>query len=101
MSRNGSIDDMEQLPIFVNVKGAKVVLVGDGPAAEAKRRLIERAGAVCVLDCPAKICSCARIAFVALDDVDAAISAAARLRAKGMMVNVVDQPDHCLRSDRQ
>ena len=86
---------MDQLPIFVNLKGARVVLIGDGEAALAKRRLIERAGGICVDDCPKVICACARIAFVATDDEAAALHAAARLRAKGMQVNVVDRPEHC------
>lgn len=86
---------MDQLPIFVNVAGANVVLVGHGDAADAKRRLIERAGGVVVNDCPLPLCTCARIAFIALDDEALAISEAARLRSKGMLVNVVDRPAHC------
>jgi uroporphyrin-III C-methyltransferase / precorrin-2 dehydrogenase / sirohydrochlorin ferrochelatase len=86
---------MNQLPLFVNVKGQRIVLIGEGEAALAKRRLIERAGGICVDDCPKQICACARIAFVALEDETAALDAAARLRAKGMQVNVVDRPDHC------
>ncbi len=86
---------MDQLPIFTNLRGRNVVLVGDGDAADAKRRLIERAGGVCVPDCPQKICRCARIAFVALEDGADAIAAAQRLRGKGMLVNIVDRPEHC------
>ncbi len=86
---------MDQLPIFVNLKGARVVLIGDGEAALAKRRLIERAGGICVNDCPKAVCACARIAFIAIEDEDAAVQAATRLRAKGMQVNVVDRPEHC------
>ncbi len=86
---------MDQLPLFMNVKGQRIVLAGDGEAALAKRRLIERAGGICVDDCPKQICTCARIAFVAIEDETAALNAAARLRAKGMQVNVVDRPDHC------
>jgi uroporphyrin-III C-methyltransferase / precorrin-2 dehydrogenase / sirohydrochlorin ferrochelatase len=86
---------MNQLPIFMNLNGARVVLVGDGEAADAKRRLIERAGGVCVDDCPQSVCKCARIAFIALDDDAAALVHAKRLRAKGMIVNVVDRPAFC------
>jgi uroporphyrin-III C-methyltransferase/precorrin-2 dehydrogenase/sirohydrochlorin ferrochelatase len=87
---------MEQLPIFLNLSGKNVVLVGEGDAADAKRRLIERAGGICVSDCPNLVCRCARVAFVAIDDDDAAAKAdAARLRAKGMLVNVVDRPEYC------
>ena len=86
---------MNQLPIFVNLNGRKVVLAGTGDAADAKRRLIERAGGVVVGDCPALNCTCARIAFVAVDNADEALATAIRLRAKGLLVNVVDRPEHC------
>jgi uroporphyrin-III C-methyltransferase / precorrin-2 dehydrogenase / sirohydrochlorin ferrochelatase len=86
---------MKQLPVFVNLSGRNVVLVGDGEAADAKRRLIERAGGIVVGDCPATICTCARIGFVALDDETQAITAADRLRSKGLLINVVDRPEHC------
>jgi uroporphyrin-III C-methyltransferase / precorrin-2 dehydrogenase / sirohydrochlorin ferrochelatase len=79
---------MNQLPIFLNLKGRKVVLVGEGEAAEAKRRLIERAGGLCVgADDPE-----AKLAFIASDDFEAI---AAQLKARGLLVNVVDQPRHC------
>jgi uroporphyrin-III C-methyltransferase / precorrin-2 dehydrogenase / sirohydrochlorin ferrochelatase len=86
---------MDQLPIFLNLKGAKVVLIGKGDAADAKRRLIERAGGIVVSDCPNAICSCGRIAFIALDDEADALRHAGRLRSKGMLVNLVDRPEHC------
>jgi uroporphyrin-III C-methyltransferase / precorrin-2 dehydrogenase / sirohydrochlorin ferrochelatase len=86
---------MKQLPIFVNLSGRNVVLLGEGEAAEAKRRLIERAGGKIVADCPAILCTCARIGFVAIEGEDAAILAAQALRAKGLLVNVVDRPEHC------
>jgi uroporphyrin-III C-methyltransferase / precorrin-2 dehydrogenase / sirohydrochlorin ferrochelatase len=79
---------MNQLPIFVNLRSKKVVLVGEGEAAEAKRRLIERAGGSCVnMDDPTAV-----LAFIATDDFH---DVAAKLRARGLLVNVVDQPDHC------
>ncbi len=82
---------MDQLPIFVNLKGRKVILVGEGDAADAKRRLIERAGGQCV-DAGDHD---ARIAFVALDDEAMALSSAADLKARGLLVNFVDRPEHC------
>ncbi|MBJ7440067.1 MAG: siroheme synthase [Sphingopyxis sp.] len=82
---------MEQLPLFLNLRGRTVVLVGEGEAADAKARLIERAGG--------RIVSAweqgATIAFVALDDEAEARAAAAALRAHGLLVNVVDRPDLC------
>ncbi len=82
---------MDQLPIFVNLKGRKVILVGEGDAADAKRRLIERAGGACV-DAGNRE---ARIAFVAIEDEAEALAAADDLKARGLLVNVVDRPEHC------
>jgi uroporphyrin-III C-methyltransferase/precorrin-2 dehydrogenase/sirohydrochlorin ferrochelatase len=82
---------MHQLPIFLNLTGRTVVLVGAGEAADAKARLIERAGGRIV---PAWEQG-ATIAFVALDDEAEARAAAATLRAHGLLVNVVDRPDLC------
>uniref|UniRef100_UPI00274166A7 precorrin-2 dehydrogenase/sirohydrochlorin ferrochelatase family protein n=1 Tax=Sphingopyxis sp. KK2 TaxID=1855727 RepID=UPI00274166A7 len=80
---------MEQLPIFLNLQGRTVVLVGEGEAADAKARLIERAGGRIVPRWEAG----ATLAFVALDD--GAEAAATDLRAHGLLVNVVDRPDLC------
>ena len=78
---------MNQLPIFVNLQGVKVVLVGDGDAALAKRRLIERSGGICVGEDGAE----ARIAIVA-DGDEATV---ARLKARGLLVNATDRPALC------
>jgi uroporphyrin-III C-methyltransferase / precorrin-2 dehydrogenase / sirohydrochlorin ferrochelatase len=87
---------VDQLPIFVNLQGRNVLLLGEGEAADAKRRLIERAGAKCLNHpCPKAFCTCARIAFVAIDDADKAIAAAEQLRSKGLLVNVVDRSAYC------
>ncbi|MGB7411186.1 MAG: bifunctional precorrin-2 dehydrogenase/sirohydrochlorin ferrochelatase, partial [Sphingopyxis granuli] len=80
---------MRQLPIFLNLSGRTVVLVGEGEAADAKARLIARAGGRVV---PAWEAG-ATIAFVALDNGAEAV--AADLRARGLLVNVVDRPDLC------
>jgi uroporphyrin-III C-methyltransferase/precorrin-2 dehydrogenase/sirohydrochlorin ferrochelatase len=82
---------LDQLPIFVNLKGRNVILVGDGDMADAKRRLIERAGGICV-DAADRD---AKIAFVALEDEDEALAAADSLKARGLLVNVVDRPEAC------
>ena len=82
---------MEQLPIFLNLTGRTVVLVGEGEAAEAKARLIRRAGGRIVSAWEAG----AMLAFVALSDDERARAAAADLRAHGLLVNVVDRPDLC------
>ena len=80
---------MHQLPIFLTLTGRTVVLVGEGEAADAKARLIVRAGGRIV---PAWE-EGATIAFVALDEGAEAV--AADLRARGLLVNVVDRPDLC------
>lgn len=76
------------LPLFHRVAGQSVIVLGEGEAAEAKRRLVERAGGVVVGEEDAGV----RLAFVALDAPE---EAAARLRARGVLVNVVDRPELC------
>jgi len=75
------------LPIFVKLAGRPVMLIGTGEAAEAKRRLLERAGAAIVDEDAA-----ASLAIVAADDPEPVV---ARLRARGVLVNAVDRPDLC------
>ncbi|MDB5724668.1 MAG: siroheme synthase [Novosphingobium sp.] len=79
---------IESLPLFHRIAGRPVIVLGEGEAAEAKARLVERAGGkVCGEDDPA-----ARLAFVALPEPEAA---AERLRARGVLVNVPDRPELC------
>ncbi len=78
---------LHSLPVFLRLAGRPVILIGGGDAAEAKRRLLERAGAEIVGED-----SAAALAIVALDDPDATV---ARLRARGLLVNAVDRPDLC------
>jgi uroporphyrin-III C-methyltransferase / precorrin-2 dehydrogenase / sirohydrochlorin ferrochelatase len=82
---------MDQLPIFLNLKGRKVILVGEGAAADAKRRLIERASGICA-DAGDRE---AQLAFVAIEDEQEASATAADLKARGLLVNVVDRPELC------
>jgi uroporphyrin-III C-methyltransferase/precorrin-2 dehydrogenase/sirohydrochlorin ferrochelatase len=70
----------------VRLDGRPVILIGQGPAADAKRRLLERAGARIVGEEEA-----AALAIVADGDDEAV----ARLRARGCLVNAVDRPDLC------
>lgn len=79
---------IQALPLFHRIAGRPVIVLGEGEAAEAKRRLVERAGGVVVGEDSAE----ARLAFVALDAPE---EAAARLRARGVLVNVVDRPELC------
>lgn len=79
---------IESLPLFHRIAGRPVIVLGEGEAAEAKARLVERAGGhVCGEDDLA-----ARLAFVALPEPEAV---AARLRARGVLVNVPDRPELC------
>lgn len=78
---------LHSLPLFVRLAGRAVMLIGEGEPADAKRRLLERAGAVLVDET-----AMAALAVVALDDPDATV---ARLRARGVLVNAVDRPDLC------
>lgn len=79
---------MKSLPLFHRIADRPVIVLGQGPAAEARRRLVERAGGMVVGEDDTG----ARLAFVALDEPDAA---AARLRARGLLVNVTDRADLC------
>lgn len=82
---------MDQLPIFVTLKGRKVILLGSGEMADAKRRLYERAGAILTDDEQAD----AAIAVIALEDDDEAAAAVKRMKARGLLVNAVDRSALC------
>ncbi|MEW4467347.1 siroheme synthase [Parasphingorhabdus sp. JC815] len=82
---------MNQFPIFVNLRGRKVIMIGTGEMADAKRRLYERAGAIIIDDEHSQ----AALAVVALEDEGEAVAVATRLKARGLLVNVVDRPALC------
>ena len=86
---------MRSLPLFHRIAGKPVIVLGEGPMAEPKRRLVERAGGVVVSSIDEGAAQGARLAYVALEDGAAREEAAARLKALGMLVNVVDRPDLC------
>lgn len=77
---------MQSLPVFLRLQGRAVILTGEGEAADAKRRLLERAGARIVGEEEE-----AALAIVA--DGDEATTA--RLQARGILVNATDRPDLC------
>ncbi|MEO1731628.1 MAG: bifunctional precorrin-2 dehydrogenase/sirohydrochlorin ferrochelatase [Pseudomonadota bacterium] len=87
--------EIASLPLFHQITGQSVLVVGDGEAAEPKRRLVERAGGIIIDDQAKAIDEGVRIAFVAFDDAKACEVAAINLRCAGMLVNVVDRPDLC------
>jgi uroporphyrin-III C-methyltransferase/precorrin-2 dehydrogenase/sirohydrochlorin ferrochelatase len=80
------------LPLFHRVAGQRVVVIGEGDAADAKRRLVERAGGVC---CGEPEAHHARLAFVAIGDAGKDEATAMRLKSKGLLVNVADRPELC------
>ncbi|MFK4003592.1 NAD(P)-dependent oxidoreductase [Qipengyuania sp. NPDC077563] len=83
---------MHSLPLFHRIGGQRVVVVGEGEMADAKARLVVRAGGI---PCAETEAHHARLAFVALDDPKAAAAAHLRLKRAGLLVNVADQPDLC------
>jgi uroporphyrin-III C-methyltransferase/precorrin-2 dehydrogenase/sirohydrochlorin ferrochelatase len=81
---------MHSLPLFVRLQDRPVILLGECEAAEAKRRLLERAGARVVGEEET-----AAIAIVAIEDDGEAEAAIARLKARGILVNATDRPALC------
>jgi uroporphyrin-III C-methyltransferase/precorrin-2 dehydrogenase/sirohydrochlorin ferrochelatase len=77
---------LQSLPLFVRLDGRPVILLGEGEAADAKRRLLDRSGAEVVGENAA-----AALAIVAIDDEEEALAAVARLKARGILVNAVDR----------
>jgi len=86
---------MRALPLFHRIAGQPVVVLGEGAAAEAKRRLVERAGGEPISNLARGIECGASLAFVAHDDPAQAEADAAPLRAAGLLVNVTDRPELC------
>jgi uroporphyrin-III C-methyltransferase/precorrin-2 dehydrogenase/sirohydrochlorin ferrochelatase len=86
---------MNLLPLYHRVSGQPVIVLGSGDAAEAKRRLVERAGAEVIDDLQDGIDRGARLAFIAHESEEAAQADAIRARCAGLLVNVVDRPALC------
>jgi uroporphyrin-III C-methyltransferase/precorrin-2 dehydrogenase/sirohydrochlorin ferrochelatase len=83
------------LPLFHRIAGQPVIVLGVGEAAEAKRRLVERAGAIVIDDLQEGIDKGARLAFIAHEDAGSAQSDAIRARCAGLLVNAADRPELC------
>ncbi|KEQ52821.1 precorrin-2 dehydrogenase/sirohydrochlorin ferrochelatase family protein [Sphingobium chlorophenolicum] len=77
---------MQSLPVFLRLQGRAVILTGEGEAADAKRRLLERAGARIVSEGE-------EAALAIVSDGDEAT--VARLQARGILVNATDRPELC------
>jgi uroporphyrin-III C-methyltransferase/precorrin-2 dehydrogenase/sirohydrochlorin ferrochelatase len=78
---------LHSLPVFLRLAGRPVMLIGEGEAADAKRRLLERADAVIVGEEDQ-----AQLALVALAEPEATV---ARLKTRGVLVNAADRPELC------
>jgi len=85
---------MRSLPLFHRISGQPVIVLGEGEAADAKRRLVERAGGIVITEIEG-IEPAARIAFVAHDEPARIEADVARLREAGVLVNAPDHPDLC------
>ena len=81
---------MHSLPVFLRLRDMPVILLGQGEAADAKRRLLDRAGARVVGEAAE-----ARLAIVAIEEEGEAQAAVARLKARGILVNATDRPPLC------
>ncbi len=90
---------MKHLPLFFSVVGRKVVVVGEGPAADRRVELARSAGAevrhiACQTAQPADFQG-AVAAFVATGDAGRDAAAQRLARSAGVPVNVVDRPGLC------
>ncbi|MET1755340.1 NAD(P)-dependent oxidoreductase [Novosphingobium sp. RD2P27] len=83
------------LPLFHRIAAQPVIVLGAGEAAEAKRRLVERAGGEIVENLQEGIDRGARLAFIAHDDDTSVQADAIRARCAGLLVNVTDRPELC------
>ncbi len=86
---------MDSLPLYHRLAGQPVIVLGHGDAAEAKARLVRRAGGEVIADLQDGIDRGARLAFIAHEDARAAEADAIRARCAGLLVNVVDRPALC------
>lgn len=86
---------MRSLPLFHRIAGKPVIVLGEGNTADAKRRLVERAGGIVVIGLEEGIAQGAALAFVAHDDPARTEADIPRLRTAGLLVNVPDRPDLC------
>ncbi|MFO1085850.1 MAG: siroheme synthase CysG [Reyranellaceae bacterium] len=90
---------MKHLPLFFDLDGRRVVVVGQGPAADRRAALARSAGAEVERLDPAladvEAYRGAAAAFIAAGDADADKTAARASRSAGVPVNVADRPALC------
>lgn len=86
---------MDHFPIFLTVRGRRVVIVGDDASLAPKVALLQKAGAeLCRLSDPGAddLRGCAAV-FVATGDAARDEATAQAAQAAGVLVNVVDRPE--------
>jgi len=86
------------LPIFLDLRGRKALLIGTGATAAPKRDLLHRAGAAVeiVVGSPeARHFVGAVLAIDASGDIEINRQSVALARAAGVPINVVDRPELC------
>ncbi|MFD2262273.1 siroheme synthase CysG [Lacibacterium aquatile] len=79
-------------PMFLSLSGRTALLVGDGPLADNKARLLEKAGASVDRRAVAPVDLSPYALIIAVAEGEAAEILAARARAIRVPINIVDQP---------
>ncbi len=90
---------MKHLPLFFDLSGRKVVVVGEGPAADRRADLVRSNGAeirrVASSAVEASDFRGAAAAFIATGDADRDAAAQRLAKSAGVPVNVADRPSLC------
>src|SRR5882757_2482891 len=87
---------MKHLPLFFDLRGRRVVVVGEGGMADRRAALAASAGALVSREMYAPFAfDGATAVFVATGDADSDAAAAGAARAAGVPVNVADRPALC------
>ena len=86
---------MDAFPAFIPLSGRKVVVIGEGEAADAKARLFDASPARLARgpDATADLLDAAALVFIALPEGPGLEAAIALARKVGALVNVVDRPE--------
>ena len=88
---------MRFLPIFLDLRGRRALVIGTGEVAERKSEALSRAGALVEIAArfdPAQLAGCA-VAIGADADEACLVALSAAAQAAGIPVNVVDRPALC------
>jgi uroporphyrin-III C-methyltransferase/precorrin-2 dehydrogenase/sirohydrochlorin ferrochelatase len=81
---------VKHLPLFFDLAGRRVVVVGSGPAADRRAELVQSAGGL--VDRTSTDLKGAAAVFVATGDLDSDIRAQRAAKAAGVPVNLADRP---------